>query len=239
MDDLQLRSSEQRTVLLYDEQYAAAYRAYDEEFINTRNYLHYRQKLAELTTSFNKPIKVLDIGCGSGRYFHTLKNTTALTGIDISEPMLKMAKEPVKANDIDIPAIRLICGSAYDHDFGDQRFDLIYSIGALGEHAPFTQGMCDLLYNLLSEDGILFATVVNLDIRKNIKRRLAEAAYPFMPGGLKRVFDQRWKSNYMTYTQLQTLMVESKFTDHTIDSHISEDGLWKGGHYEIIARRSG
>ncbi len=235
----QLQSSEERTVKLYDEAYSANYRAYDEEFINAPTYKHYRQKLEALTSSFHKPITVLDLGCGSGRYFHTLKNTASLTGIDISEHMLEMAKNPVKGKEVNIPSIKLIAGSVYDHDFNGEQFDFIYSIGVLGEHAPFTLEMCNLLYSLLNKDGVLFTTIVNLDIRKNTKRKLAEMAYPILPSNLKRVFDERWKSNYMTQKQLQALMATSKFTDYSIDNHVSDDGVWKGGHYEVTARKSG
>ncbi|MBS1771959.1 MAG: class I SAM-dependent methyltransferase [Bacteroidetes bacterium] len=237
MANTEFKSHEDKTVTLYDEAYSAKYRAYDEEFMNAPTYQHYKNKLEGLTKSFTKPISALDVGCGSGRYFHLIKNAHKLTGIDVAAPMLEMAKHPVKESEVNIPEIKLIHGNVFDYDFGNEKFDFIYSVGVLGEHAPFDLGMVNHLYNLLNINGILFTTIVNLDIRKNTKRKLAEAAYPLMPGSLKRVFDQRWKSNYMTHKQLDALMKQSLFTNYKIDNHVSDDGVWKGGHYEVTGKK--
>ena len=36
-------------------------------------------------------LRVLDLGCGTGRYFHCLNNISCLVGIDISPDMLEVA----------------------------------------------------------------------------------------------------------------------------------------------------
>lgn len=47
----------------------------------------------------NKKIKILDIGCGSGRHFFKLNNAVVY-GVDSSEEMLKLAKKCVKKKKI-------------------------------------------------------------------------------------------------------------------------------------------
>jgi 2-polyprenyl-3-methyl-5-hydroxy-6-metoxy-1,4-benzoquinol methylase len=48
----------------------------------------------EKELGFNKSLKILDIGCGTGRHSIELaKRGYRITGIDLSESQLKMAKE--------------------------------------------------------------------------------------------------------------------------------------------------
>jgi ubiquinone/menaquinone biosynthesis C-methylase UbiE len=226
-----------KTVHLYNESYSKSYRDYDNEFVNTPYYTTFVPLLKELTLSFNRPIKVLDLGCGTGRYFHALQNTVELTGIDIAAPMLKLAVHPLKEDEVNIPVINLIEGSAFEHDFGEEQFDFIYSIGVLGEHAPFTADMCDKLYSLLTDEGMLMFTVVDIDERKNFKRKLAETAYPLLPEKIKHILDKRWETNYMTYKQLDAMMRGSRFDNYNIERISISSRGWTGGHLKCTANK--
>lgn len=228
---------DEKTVHLYDQSYSENYRHFDDRYVGSPDYNHFVPLLKELTASFKRPIKVLEVGCGTGRYFHALQNTYELTGIDIAKPMLKLAENPLKSEEVSIPLINLIEGSVFEHDFGDERFDLIYSIGVLGEHAPFTKAICDKLFNLLNDDGTVYTTIVDLENRKNMKRRLAETAYPLLPGRIKEVLDKRWVSNYMTHHELDRLMSASQFDDYNITNYKAEGGGWTGAHHEVIANK--
>lgn len=228
---------DERTIHLYDRSYSENYRHFDDIYINTPDYAHFVPLLTEITEEFNRPIKVLEVGCGTGRYFHALKNTAELTGIDISGPMLELAKQPLLGHEVKIPLINLIEGSVFDHDFGKEQFDFIYSIGVLGEHAPFTQDICTKLYDLLTDEGTLYFTVVDIADRKDFKRRLAESAYPLLPGKIKSVLDKRWETNYMTYKELDTMMSASKFDEYNIKTYRAEGGGWVGSHLECFANK--
>lgn len=229
--------SDVKTVNLYDQAYSENYRHFDEEFVNMPDYGHFVPLLKKLTADLNKPIKVLEVGCGTGRYFHALNNTAELTGIDISAHMLKLAETPLKGEEVNIPVINLIEGSVFDYDFGNEKFDFIYSIGVLAEHAPFTQQLCSKLHNMLTDGGMLYFTAVDIDDRKDFKRRLAETAYPLLPGAIKSILDKRWETNYMTHKQLDKMMSASNFDEYNISSYKAEGGGWIGSHLECIARK--
>jgi ubiquinone/menaquinone biosynthesis C-methylase UbiE len=226
--------SEQRTKSIYDNSYAEGYRAYDEQFITTKSYRHYRNTLTVLSSSFDHPISVLDIGCGTGRFFHTLINTNELTGIDVSASMLELARDPLKKNEINIPYITLTECNIHSYDFGGRRFDFIYSVGVLGEHTSFGLALCNKIYDLLLPGGKAFFTIVDLDSKKSIKRKLADVAYLFMPPAVKRKLDARWQINFLTYKQLDTILRASKFINYNIHHHVAKEAAWKGAHHECV-----
>src|SRR5436305_1908196 len=88
---------------------AAKYRSDDEVEVTTEHHRHLRGILTTLSSSFGRPINVLDVGCGTGRYFYCLKNVASLLGLDISEEMLKIAEHPVRQADISAKRIELRC----------------------------------------------------------------------------------------------------------------------------------
>jgi 2-polyprenyl-3-methyl-5-hydroxy-6-metoxy-1,4-benzoquinol methylase len=61
----------------------------------------------EQELDFDKSLKILDVGCGTGR--HSIELTARgykTVGIDLSESMLQKAKEKAKAKNIDIEVLR-------------------------------------------------------------------------------------------------------------------------------------
>src|SRR5689334_17780943 len=92
-----------------NESYSKNYRDADELEVETDNHEHFCRLLKEMTLSFGHSILALDLGCGTGRYFHCLKNVDRLMGVDVSVEMLKQAKMPVKKELISIDRVDLIC----------------------------------------------------------------------------------------------------------------------------------
>lgn len=87
--------------------------------------------------------KVLDLGCGTGlelAYYYALNPTASVTGIDLSEGMLKAlkAKFPEKA-------LTLVCGSYFDVPLGSG-YDGAVSVESLHH---FTQAEKTALYTRL------------------------------------------------------------------------------------------
>src|SRR5437867_2451402 len=89
------------------------YRQDDEIEVTTENHRHYSHILRGISSSFARPITVLDVGCGTGRYFHCLKNVEQLVGIDVSPDMLRAAESPVRESEITAEEIQLICENIF------------------------------------------------------------------------------------------------------------------------------
>src|SRR5689334_17015007 len=77
------------------EEIATQYRDDDEIEVASANHHRLEGILNLISSSFRRPITVLDIGCGTGRYFHCLRNVNKLTGLDLSAEMLRAAQNPV------------------------------------------------------------------------------------------------------------------------------------------------
>src|SRR5882757_496331 len=93
---------------------SSQYRHDDEIEVTTPNHHRICATLQRICVSFSHPIKALDVGCGTGRYFHCLTNVEELTGMDISEEMLQAAEtHPVRQETISVKKINVIRGNAY------------------------------------------------------------------------------------------------------------------------------
>ena len=222
----------------YDKKYSKKYRKSDELGIGNETHKHICEILNNICLSFKHKILVLDVGCGTGRYFYCLKNVKRLIGIDISPYMLKEAITPVNKKKIQVKYINLICGNVFEMSFPNCFFDFIYSIGVLGEHSPFDLYICNKLFNWLKPKGKLFFTVVDSSsIPKTFKRKTAETIYPILLPIFKEHLIWKLKRFYLTKKELEEIMRKSKFNDYKIFRYVSTSLNWKGAHYECIATK--
>jgi SAM-dependent methyltransferase len=233
-----LHNIRKRVESVYDGPYAHDYRLSDEAEIVTENHRHYRAILEAICSSLNSRAWVLDLGCGTGRYFHCLRKIDRLVGVDISWDMLRQARRPIRGDQLEIPRVDLVRANLLESAFHAESFDLIYSIGVLGEHSPFDLALCEKLYRSLKRGGKLFFTVVDREsrvCRKRLRRRLADALYPVFPAAVRRRLDERWRSFYMTKAELKAVMDNSPFKRFEIARHICSSPGWEGAHYECLA----
>jgi ubiquinone/menaquinone biosynthesis C-methylase UbiE len=80
--------------------------------------------LAELTSRLSDGARVLDLGCGAGATAAALAERFEVTGIDISEAQLRLARSAA-------PRAAFLHGDFTEFDFGDASFDAataLYSI---------------------------------------------------------------------------------------------------------------
>jgi ubiquinone/menaquinone biosynthesis C-methylase UbiE len=85
-------------------------------------------KLAKLL-GFEEGTRVLEVGCGTGGNACYLANKFGchITGIDIAEQMVKQAL--LRAEELDLTdRVKFKLGNAYDLDFPDDSFDVVYTI---------------------------------------------------------------------------------------------------------------
>src|SRR5262245_31570719 len=112
------------------------YRQDDEAEVMTENHRRLADTLHQISLSFGRPISVLDAGCGTGRYFHCLKNVDLLVGVDLCPEMLEAARDPVRHDWVEAKSIRLLCENIYQASFPRETFDFIYSLGMFGNGSP-------------------------------------------------------------------------------------------------------
>jgi ubiquinone/menaquinone biosynthesis C-methylase UbiE len=72
--------------------------------------------------------RVLEVGCGTGANACYLANKygCVITGIDISEQMVKEAQ--IRAEELGVDRVSFQLGDAYDLDFPDESFDVVLTI---------------------------------------------------------------------------------------------------------------
>jgi len=178
-----------RAAAVYTDEYAERYRAHDEKVQSGEAALRLGAWLRAICDRFTGPIDVLDLGCGTGRYFHTLAHVRRLVGIDVSAPMLERARRPVGVVSIPADRLTLIEGDFLKHEFSDGAFDLVYSIGVLGEHSPFDEAIASRVKRWLRPGGrFAFTTVhpMSFSVPRTMSRRLGELLLPVAPGPLRR-----------------------------------------------------
>lgn len=111
-------------------------------------------KTLQTIISSHKPKKILEVGCGTGRWLSTLNCYEAVrTGIDSSRGMLQQAvKNSHKLN--------LICADANSLPFSDKRFDMIYCVNAI-HHFRDKKEFLRTAANLLELNGTL--SIIGVD----------------------------------------------------------------------------
>lgn len=177
---------------LYATDYARRYRQHDEELGRVDAYLAFCDWLRDICARFALSgvdgIDVLDLGCGTGRYFAALRRVNVLVGLDASGAMLAEAAHPIGADQITAKTIRFVEGDVLTQPFPAGSFDLVYSIGVLAEHTPFDTRIVDNVATWLRPGGRFAFTTVHPDsssIPKTLGRTLGRAALPLSPAPLR------------------------------------------------------
>jgi 2-polyprenyl-3-methyl-5-hydroxy-6-metoxy-1,4-benzoquinol methylase len=108
----------------------------------------------EKEINHNKSLKIIDIGCGTGRHVIELsKRGYSMTGIDLSESLLEKAKEKAKQNGLRIDFLK--------HDARHLPFDKKFDVAIM---------MCEGGFPLMETDEM------NYEILKNVSQSLKENA---------------------------------------------------------------
>ena len=103
---------------------------------------------------------MLDLGCGTGRYFHCAQNVKSLVGVDPSEHMLQQAREPVMGGNRNV---RLIRSTLHEVAFQPQSFDLVICVGVLGLWCPLDEYVLGVSLGMLRPDGVFFLTAIEYE----------------------------------------------------------------------------
>lgn len=99
--------------------------------------------------------RMLDLGCGYGWYsIYAMENgASSVVGIDISQNMLKVAKEKTHFSEVEY-----ICGAIEDMDFKEESFDIVLSSLAFHYIKDYKE-LIEKINKVLKPNGILIFTV--------------------------------------------------------------------------------
>ena len=103
--------------------------------------------------------RVLDVGCGSGwatRLLAECASTGQVTGIDISDEMIRVARESSTA----FPNVEFEVASAEQLPFADREFTHAFSMESIYYYADIPRALAEI--HRVLQPGGLFVTVVDL-----------------------------------------------------------------------------
>ena len=108
--------------------------------------------------------RILDLGCGNGRYYETVKGKGVdYVGVDNSERLIKLAQKKH-------PGVKFQTADALNLPFPDNHFDKVYSIAVL-HHMPSREFRSQFLKEakrVLKQEGLLILTVWKFYGKKEI-----------------------------------------------------------------------
>jgi SAM-dependent methyltransferase len=153
-----------------------------EDFSKTRN--HPLEQLGNLFDNYlQKKDKVLDLGCGNGRYMESfLAKKVDYIGMDESRPLIEIAKKKY-------PKEQFIVGSALDLPFPGGDFDKVFSLAVL-HHIPsrgLRQKFFAEIFRVLKPQGAMVLTVWDLRLSKMIKSRNWKRTAGFLKDQAKKL----------------------------------------------------
>jgi SAM-dependent methyltransferase len=224
-----------RAADLYCEAYASRYRAADDSIADGALVRRFSSWLAAVCDGFGRDIDVLDVGCGTGRYFQALRRVRRLVGVDVSRPMLARAAQPLGT-----PMVtpELVEADFLAHDFNAGEFDLVYSIGVLAEHSPFDPLVAARVHRWLRTAGKFAFTAVHplsFSVPRTLKRRVAEALLPFSGGAARRALRRRLMRDglYADEERVREVLGGAGFVVESVEPYRSDVHM----HLMTVARK--
>nr|WP_287938027.1 class I SAM-dependent methyltransferase [Algoriphagus sp.] len=123
--------------------YGTLFKAFDQHsyFEEAKRLLSVRLERNQIQLKNLPNAKVLDQGCGGGRYTTAWKllGAKSCVGLDYSEIGLEDAKNRVKF--ASIKNIKFVQGSVFEMPFSDETFDIVYSNGVLHHTENWKKGI--------------------------------------------------------------------------------------------------
>ena len=223
---------------------ALDYRRSDDLHVTCGDHQRLCGKLISACQELHRATTVLDLGCGTGRHFHCLRNVRKLVAVDISPEMLKQAQTPVLASEIQVGKIELVCSDIYSVKFPPGSFDLIFSLGVFGNGVGLTLELAQKLYEWLTPEGILVfdaANVTDLPRFQRLKKLIRWRAYQVLPTPCQKFWNRitHWPPVfYCSLGSLARLLKEAGFSQYTIEEVRTTLPNGMGSKFEILARKT-
>jgi trans-aconitate 2-methyltransferase len=164
---------------------------------------------------FEKPSKIIDIGCGPGNSTQVLLNRwpdSTIIGADNSPSMIKKATS-------DYPNQKWILFDA-GKDTMDEKFDIVFSNSTI-QWIPDHDVLLTKFSNLLNESGVL-AIQIPLFFDMPIGRSISEIAK-----------NSKWFTAMQGVDTLFTINTVSYYYDH-LAKYFNQIAIWKTDYYHVM-----
>lgn len=224
----------------YDAQ-ARRYREDDERQSTEPDHLRLCSRLRAVCRQAQAPLDVLDLGCGTGRYFHCLSRVSSLTAFDVSPAMLQQARNPMlTGRDMNHPT-RFICGDFYVAELPAEQFHLVYSFGVFGNGCAFTPALASKIFRALRPGGCLLFDAIDISfvpMLRRIRLRLRNRVHALLPARVKRLWDAQtgWLPPFIpTRGELLDLVSRAGFSDIQLESQPAHLPGGPGRKFECTA----
>lgn len=191
-----------------------------ELFSNTRENI--TQDLTDLGIYTKDGDRVLDYGCGNGRFFGVIsKKNPKYLGLDVSQNLINIAKSKYPS-----ATFKKIKPNSEIYQ-EDNKFDIVYCL-AVFHHVPgleMRKRFLDEIYRVLQKGGKFILTVWDLDFNEEIKRSLlkqeakrffnlfktdkGDIFYPFKDSN-KKILANRYLHSF-TKAELESEVINSGF----------------------------
>jgi len=143
---------------------------------------YFKKYYKKIRYKYNKPLKILDLGCGPGAYLHEIfkkNNKDQIIGIDFSYEMLVFGRSEYKLRN-------LICADARYLPIKNNSFELIYCMGLL-QYVTDPERIIHLFYQILKPGGICFLNTISSTCRIKAHPKILVS---YTPSEIKNVFER-------------------------------------------------
>lgn len=190
---------------------------------------HFNQTRFEFAAQYIhdwKNLKVLDIGCGGGLACETIAKLGAdVSGIDLSENSIKVAKEHASQSQLEIDYRQ---GFAENLPYGSNSFDVVLCFDVL-EHVLNLEKVISEAYRVLSQGGVFLFDTINRTFKsKLVMIWLLEDVLNQIPRGL-----HDW-NKFVKPEELSSMLKKNHFSNVEIQGFDVTNGMNFGVLKNII-----
>lgn len=219
----------------YNKKFTEEYYREDLQKDTDDNFKYFKDELLHIKSIIKKNgkgIKILDIGCGTGRHLSLFKNEN-IFGIDINKNMLDKAEILKKDNK---SLILLRTDIINFNRFNKIRnFDFIYSIGVFGEHALIDKKTLNIISLNLKAGGYFFFTMYSSGLRR-------KGIYRIIINFVEKVFQIFKLRNSAIYisrrNNLEEIIRDIENIEIIYKIRKSTNSIkWQGNHIIVLIRK--
>ncbi|MBO8204957.1 class I SAM-dependent DNA methyltransferase [Prochlorococcus marinus] len=219
----------------YNKTFADKYYKEDNQKDTNANFKYFKEKLLlvkNIIKKSGKESKILDIGCGTGRFLSLFKDEK-IFGIDINQNMLNKAELLKKDNKSLILFKTDIIN--FNRFYKTQNFDFIYSIGVFGEHALIDKKTLNIIFLNLKAGGYLFFTMYDNGLRrKGISKliiRLLEKFFQIIKLRNSAIYISRRNNLEEIIRNMENIEIIYKIRKSTSSTS------WNGNHIIVLLKK--